>query len=215
MQRFEDLKKKTCFSQMFRTNKDRRKLNDLKHFHSTYYITQCQIYIQGQWWNKLMPWFVLEGIWSFFTLKNLNFSLAKCCLNSLFHLIKFCPVTCCAQCWPLAEIKRRCWKDEIGKPCRKQLSCCAVSSKTFRKSTSLLHDPAAQGLLRRGFMEEFTLDWFVIWLWGDYTAHWNHIIKAFYLATLPPGEFRNYGGICVKFKDMNHEGVFAPWNIFE
>lgn len=26
---------------------------------------------------------------------------------------------------------------------------------------------------------------------------------------LPQVEFRNYGGICFKFKDMNHKGVFS------
>lgn len=26
---------------------------------------------------------------------------------------------------------------------------------------------------------------------------------------LPPVEFRNYGGICFKFKDMNHKGVIS------
>lgn len=26
---------------------------------------------------------------------------------------------------------------------------------------------------------------------------------------LPPVEFRDYGGICFKFKDMNHMGVFS------
>lgn len=57
------------------------------------------------------------------------------------------------------------------------------------------------------------LDWLIGWQ-SDYEFNGDHIAEA-HLATLPPEEFRNYGGICFKFTDITHEGVYAQWNIFE
>lgn len=89
--------------------------------------------------------------------------------------------------------------------------CCRV----FRKKTSErihLHvdDGEGDGVVA---MEEFTtveidllFDIATLKLTGTILLKPTWLYEKDYL---PPMEFRKYGGICFKFKDMNHKGVFS------